>query len=519
MADRKYDEWNNKRIEEEILKVRLDDLVLQKELCFTLNEKAKLENDRYALAFSYTYLADCYLAMRKNSKCILYLNRAKALSEAMQYEKLLITIYNLYGMFCNSIYDEVTAMEYYLKTLDIAEKQQDYIHMASAYNNIATLFDIKHNYTQAIFYYKKCYETAAASGDDTAYSRAVALTNLSCCAYKLKLHGELQEKLQLFSSIEQIKQSKALQLLQLYVISMYQHLCEDYQSFYQTMDTIMEVQMQVDNKLLVHQVLINICEQLLDIQDQSYTKQFLQILDEINRNNDIKSKKELQKVVVRYCEEFESEETKLKAYRDFFHIIVSIEDLDMESYSAGLAAKMELHHTKAKQDDLEKENEHLEKLMNIDDLTEIGNRRCMDHDLGSEEFYQAEMAAVAMLDIDYFKQYNDIYGHQKGDKALIEVGRSLSKASSDQAGVYRYGGDEFAMIFLNLSEEEVRKSLEFVREDIIHKKIRHQGSMTGEYVTISYGYAWTAQKGLCRNDLLKQADAALYEVKKKRPKP
>lgn len=519
MADRKYDEWNNKRIEEEILKVRLDDLVLQKELCFTLNEKAKLENDRYALAFSYTYLADCYLAMRKNSKCILYLNRAKALSEAMQYEKLLITIYNLYGMFCNSIYDEVTAMEYYLKTLDIAEKQQDYIHMASAYNNIATLFDIKHDFTQAISYYKKCYDIAVASDEDTAYSKAVALTNLSSCAFKLKLHEELKDKLQLFAKIEKIKENEALQLLQLYVISMYQHLCEEYQSFYQTMDQIMKVQMQVENKLLVHQVLINICDLLLDIHDESYTKRFLNILLDINCSNDIKLKKELQKVIVRYCEEFETVENKLQAYRKFYHIIVSIEDLDRETYSAGLAAKMELHQTKAKQDDLEKENEHLEKLMNIDDLTEIGNRRCMDHDLCREEFYQAEMAAVAMLDIDYFKQYNDIYGHQKGDKALIEVGESLSKAGFDQVGVYRYGGDEFAMIFLNLSEEEVRKSLEFVKEDIMNKKIRHQGSLTGEYVTISYGYAWTAQKGLCRNDLLKQADAALYEVKKKRPKP
>ena len=58
MADKRYDSWSIDRIEEEIWKVRLIDLVRERELCFTLSEKAKLKNDHYALAFSYTYLSD-----------------------------------------------------------------------------------------------------------------------------------------------------------------------------------------------------------------------------------------------------------------------------------------------------------------------------------------------------------------------------------------------------------------------------------------------------------------------------
>ena len=519
MADQKYDTWDSKRIENQILEVRLKDLVLERELCFTLTEKAKLENDRYALAFSYTFLADYYLASRRNNQCILYLDRAKTLSEAMKYEHLLVMIYNLYGMFCNSIYDEVTALDYYLKSLDIAEKLQDHLHMASAYNNIATLFDIKHDYTQAIAYYEKCYEVSMLSGQDTAYSKAVALTNLSSCAHKLKLQEELEKQQKRFAGIEDIEQNKALQLLQLYAISMKQHLDEEQEAFYQTMNMILKVQEQVENKLLVHQVLINVCDLLLDIHDQPYTLNVLQVLIEINQKDTIKSKKELQKLIVRYCEEFETEENKLRAYREFHRIIIAIEDMDMESYSAGLSAKMELYKTKAKQNDLVKENEHLEKLMNIDDLTEIWNRRCLNHDLDSDVFHESKSAAVAMLDIDYFKQYNDIYGHQKGDMVLMEVGRSLRTGSNDQVHVYRYGGDEFTMIFLNQSEEEVQQVLKQVEEDIQKKKIEHKGSLTKDYVTMSYGYAYSDQKGNDYSKLLEKADEALYEVKKKRPKP
>lgn len=518
MADKKYDTWDSKRIEDQILKVRLENLILERELCFTLTEKAKLENDRYALAFSYTFLGDYYLASRRNTQCILYLERAKALSEAMKYDHLLVMIYNLYGMFCNSIYDEVTALDYYLKSLDIAENLQDHLHMASAYNNIATLFDIKHDYKQAIDYYEKCYAVSRISGQNSAYSKAVALTNLSSCAHKLKLYEELEKQLQRFSCIDNIDHNQALKLLQLYAISMKQHLNKELDGFYETMNVIFTVQKQVENKLLVHQVLTNVCDLLLDIHDQPYTMKFLDVLIEINHKDDIKSKKELQKLIVRYCEEFESEENKLKAYREFHCIIIAIEDMDMESYSAGLSAKMELYKAKAKQNDLEKENEHLEKLMNIDDLTEIWNRRCLNHDLDSEAFQQAASAAVAMLDIDYFKQYNDIYGHQKGDTVLMEIGSSLRMVRSNQVYVYRYGGDEFTMIFLDQSEAEVQQCLKKVDEDIQKKKIRHKGSLTGEYVRISYGYAWCDQKGISRNQLLEKADEALYEVKRRRPK-
>ena len=70
MADSRYQKWSTKKIQDEILRVRLIDLEKEQELCFTLNERAKLTSDRYALAFSYTFLADCYLAVRDNKSFI-----------------------------------------------------------------------------------------------------------------------------------------------------------------------------------------------------------------------------------------------------------------------------------------------------------------------------------------------------------------------------------------------------------------------------------------------------------------
>lgn len=297
---------------------------------------------------------------------------------------------------------------------------------------------------------------------------------------------------------------------------MQQQLANDSISFYQTISEIIAFKEKIENLRLLHQVFTNICEMLLDNHNYEYSLAILNILAEINQNADIKTKKELQKLNIRYCEYFESKDIQLKAYEEFYKIINAIEDMELETYSSGLSAKLELHQTKVKKQNLEKENEHLEKLMNIDDLTGTSNRRCFNHDINSEELLHADRVAIAMLDIDYFKEYNDIYGHQKGDTALIIVGEILNHAESEFIHVYRYGGDEFAIIFINETENKVKKVLDDIKQSIKLKDVEHTGSKTHPFLTVSYGYAYTEEKTRDMYSLLEKADCNLYAIKKNR---
>lgn len=518
MADKKYDSWSIKKIEDEILKVRLINLVREKELCLTLSEKSKLQNDHYALAFSYTFLSDTFLACRENNKCIHYLNLAKELSESGHYEDLLVRIYNFYGMLCNSIYDEVSALDYFLKSLDISEKNQNFSQMASAYNNIATCFDIKHNYREAVFYYKKSCSVLSDTDPKMKYSKAVSLTNLCSCAYKLNQPEEIDEILTHFKILcrKNNDEKYMLDILHLYCIAMKYHLAQKYMPFFHIMDEMLHIQKSVADKLLIHQIFTSLCDLLLNINNQSYSYQVLQLLSDINQKNDIKLKKELQNLVVRYSEAFEPMTQQLNALREYYRIMAAIEDMDQESYSAGLLAKLELHNTKAKQGNLKKEKEHLEQLMNTDDLCGTLNRRCLNHDIADTSLQDSESVAIAMLDIDYFKEYNDTYGHHMGDLALAEIGRTLSSIVSDNIHAYRYGGDEFTIIFKNTNEDVVKKTIDRVRIDISEKNIPHIGSKTGDRLTLSCGYAYTSQAARDIPKLLNDADLSLYEVKKNR---
>ena len=514
--DKNYESWSLEDIQAEIMHVRLIDLKREYELCMILSEKAKLSNDIYALAFAYTFISDFYLASKKNKDCIRYLERARKLCESTEYTELLARIYNFYGMYYNSNYEEIKALEAYLKSLDAAEKCQNLTLMSSAYNNIATCFELKRNYTEAIHYYKKCYELLQSMEKNSAYSKAIVLSNLCNCEYRLKDAAALHAYFSRFEDLDRQSFEESMNLLYLFCKLMYLRLHEAV-SVQAVMEELLIEQEKVENRLLVYQILKNICSIMLEINNQPYSERLLKILQAIEDEDDIKSRRELQKLIVSYYEKFGTKEELLQAYREFYTIILTIEDTDMEDNSSGLTAALELYRTKERQVSLEKENEQLERLMNIDDLTNIYNRRCFNEDITATDLQKEKIVAVAMLDIDYFKEYNDIYGHQMGDQALVKIGRCMKQyEKKGEIQFYRYGGDEFSAIFIGQSEESVRKTMAALTHDIREQKIPHKGSRTAQILTLSFGYAFSSQEPVDMTVLIRQADEQLYQHKKLR---
>ncbi len=172
-----------------------------------------------------------------------------------------------------------------------------------------------------------------------------------------------------------------------------------------------------------------------------------------------------------------------------------------------------------RQQDLEESNQHLEYLLRSDALTGIANRRHFDQRL-EEEFRRAERGAyplaLLMLDVDCFKQYNDSYGHQAGDQALIHVAQSLAgfaRRPGDMAA--RYGGEEFALILPGSSEDD---ALAIAREVLAHvhaRELRHESSQVCDRLTVSIGVAslrpGASDAGVPA--LIANADQALYLAK------
>ncbi len=160
----------------------------------------------------------------------------------------------------------------------------------------------------------------------------------------------------------------------------------------------------------------------------------------------------------------------------------------------------------------------LERLANLDGLTEIPNRRAFDNQLNVEwnrAKRKKQSIALAMLDIDYFKQFNDYYGHLMGDVCLKKLAWSLSQSfqrASDFSA--RYGGEEFAIILPDTALEDADKILKLALKQFINLGLEHKNSKVSDTVTFSAGLVLAfPDESISCTDLIEAADKLLYRAK------
>jgi len=159
----------------------------------------------------------------------------------------------------------------------------------------------------------------------------------------------------------------------------------------------------------------------------------------------------------------------------------------------------------------------LQRLVAIDGLTQVANRRCLDEYLEQEcRRSQREHSPISLVlcDIDFFKNYNDNYGHQEGDRCLQEVAQAISRSTNRPADlVARYGGEEFAIVLPNTDAEGGLNVAIRANEIVQALQLPHSHSAVSSYVTISCGVATLSDGHFLATDLLKGADLALYTAK------
>ncbi len=164
-------------------------------------------------------------------------------------------------------------------------------------------------------------------------------------------------------------------------------------------------------------------------------------------------------------------------------------------------------------------NDILRNISNTDNLTSLYNRhylnKIMDGIFYKKDF-EERIINLIMIDIDFFKEYNDTYGHVEGDKVIKQIGLKIKDICDDyNIDAFRYGGDEFLVIDFNLDKDSLRNLGKRINTDIKNLKIRNSKSPISHYVTISVGITQVKlEKSYNQNKLIKKVDNALYESKR-----
>lgn len=168
--------------------------------------------------------------------------------------------------------------------------------------------------------------------------------------------------------------------------------------------------------------------------------------------------------------------------------------------------------------ELEKANFELERLANLDGLTQIPNRRHFDSVLGNEwkrMTREKDPVSLIMCDIDYFKRYNDTYGHIAGDECLKKVAQSVCCMLKRPADlVARYGGEEFAVLLPKTTPDGALAVANEILSGIRDLKIEHISSDISPFVTMSVGVGGMVPETDIRPEaLVERTDKALYRAK------
>jgi two-component system cell cycle response regulator len=168
--------------------------------------------------------------------------------------------------------------------------------------------------------------------------------------------------------------------------------------------------------------------------------------------------------------------------------------------------------------ELEKLNQELFALARRDPLTRLGNRLRLHEDLEALNAqagrYGRARAAMLLCDIDFFKPYNDAYGHLAGDEVLKKVARVISQSLRKGDSAYRYRGEEFLIVLPEQSPESATTAAERLRRRVEELALPHEAKRPPGVVTVSVGLAALSPgEKKSFEELLKEADEALYAAK------
>lgn len=426
----------------------------------------------------------------------------------------MLELYNLDFHFCsaysvlgNIFYDlsyYETAFDYYNKSIYIAKKYQFNEQLSIAYNNIGEIYKVLLNYEKASDYYHRSLDEdhkidfkackgvpyinlAEISYFKADYDKALELTTIGlyflkkynyeilfCEAYKIYalIHWKLNEfekaKYHFAQAIE-FADRKMAYIYKIDILIYYHQFMAD--------QGHLDLAVRALSDAYTHALANNLHEKSLLI-----CKHFTEIY-----------------------EKTENYESALKYYK--LYIIHDQEQTKERINQIGEGIELRI------------KTEEIKLQSEIDSLTGIPNRRKFLQFLNTQWAYSKEHGhslSLIMIDIDFFKEYNDNYGHPEGDKCLIKIASRLTGLLENKYLLSRYGGDEFIVVLPQTTGTEALAIAETMRQAVIDEKILIRHSSISDYVTITLGVASLIPTDTVSiHDFIKKADDALYDAKRK----
>ena len=489
----------------------------------------ELEDDALA-GYVYYQLADAYYSFHFDVEGMQkYLSLGIKVQQEAQDFTLLAKSYNLLGIteFLRGNFG--LAFDYYMSALDYCKSltTKDSGLLGIINSNIARLYFMLNDYDHGRFYAEEAlYEISGNIVDSSYVSNMISIYTFLGNIY-LSRNRDVHAAQACMESLMEIARNSGYEreLLSSVDILTFSIRLAHYGNKITERDMLIR---RFSDKELLSALRTNMMEDVCDLADffleidkVEESRKVLELLEgKLSEINLSEIEKRFIESKIRYFEKCGDLEKRNETSYRFYSLMKQQEMEKISAFLFALGIRQDLEDLKEQNAFMEEENVRLTKKAEYDELTGLPNRYHLSDfsDAAFERAYNGRTPfALEMVDVDYFKQYNDFYGHQKGDECLKLVAGEIKKLCQKHPGIYaaRYGGDEFVLIYENMQDEEVLRYAKELGDGVKALNLQHS-EKEGGVVTISQGIRNSIPSKKNRVwDYTFSADTALYQVKSK----
>lgn len=425
---------------------------------------------------------------------------------------LLFVIYDDFG-------NDAAAVECLLDALDIVLAEGIYDTMTKIYINLGSILKNLKSFEQAEVYFQAAsdaFEKAQSLGMlKEAEERSILLVlNMNLASVHCKT-GNFKKAEKYYLAAKEKAEKEANQdfsftfrSFEIYVL----WKIGQKENAEKLLDSLLEELQHANYTRDYQEVMASILELLEELEDYSRWEQILMLMEHhLEENVGIKVQLELKKRWVEYYQRIGNTEKYQQYCAEFFVLWQKKEEADIRKAADVMELKVEMRASA-------RQRKRTEKLINLDPLTQVGNRNKLTED--SKEYLANSIekhapVTIGLIDLDHFKECNDTWGHIIGDLCLQKVAEIMKEKVGSKGSIYRYGGDEFVLLLSETDEEGVRNLAEEIKQALDKTRIADGKSAQNIRMTVSQGYACTYASGQdSLQELISLADQSLYFVKR-----
>lgn len=510
---------------EKVMEYRFSDPQRAYDICCEILEQGEKRKEDYEIAYARLYMGDTLFSLGKFKEALDNMRISEKIELQCGFDDLLMNTYNITAIIYVNQGDGLLGLDYYYKALAVAKKCGNEVMQGMVYNNIGALLHNVGDVGSASAYFRKGYEIckrSEAKDGRKMNNRKQYLVNIAIGYLEEKKYGQARKYLDLAEKEMERESDSYCSVAEINrlveSVRAYMEL-NQWEAAFADAKKVIDLPTECYEEVEAYTHLVFLARCLLEMKYYEEARKIPSELQKIyDQNPLIKRKFQLCEIWIQYYKVTGEKEKLQKCYRRYYELKQLVRKEENNLVIKAIDNRYRLEYERITNEQLSANARQLAKTSEIDELTGICNRYGLKKKfikLGEMAGIHRSRICVCIFDVDEFKSYNDQYGHLKGDECLKEIAQILLDTAKEEYFAGRYGGDEFVVLGINKSDEQLKEFMGKLIRNVNSVKMPFLDHGGKEQVTISVGAVnRIPEKEDSLTGFLHDADRNLYQAKK-----